>query len=135
ESVLTGESAPVARAVGDEVRSGSFAVEGSGSYLVTAVGSASYAARIAGEAKTFRHPRSPLERALNRLLLALVCVLVPLGVVLGYALWHRHTHLHQAVPTAVAAVVTLVPEGLILLASLTYAVAALHMARRGALAH
>ena len=41
--------------------------------------------------------------------------MVPLGTVLGYALWHRHTQLHQAVPTAVAAVVTMVPEGLILL--------------------
>ena len=60
--------------------------------------------------------------------------MVPLGVVLGYALWHRHASLHTAVPTSVAAVVTLVPEGLILLASLTYAVAALRMARRGALA-
>ena len=59
--------------------------------------------------------------------------MVPLGLILGYALWHRHTALHQAVPTAVAAVVTLVPEGLILLTSLTFAVAALHMAKRGAL--
>ena len=60
--------------------------------------------------------------------------MVPLGLVLGYALWHRHTELHTAVPTSVAAIVTLVPEGLVLLASLTYAVAALRMARRGALA-
>jgi cation-transporting P-type ATPase E len=116
------------------VRSGSFAVEGVGAYTVTAVGDDSYAARLTGEARSFRHPRSPLERALNRLLLVLVGVMVPLGVVLGYALWHRHAALHTAVPTSVAAVVTLVPEGLILLASLTYAVAALRMARRGALA-
>src|SRR5581483_2392698 len=134
ESILTGESSLVSRQVGDEVRSGSFAVEGTGAYTVTAVGDESYAARITGEARSFRHPRSPLELALNRLLLVLVGVLVPLGLLLGYALWHRHTPLHSAVPTAVAAVVTLVPEGLILLATLTYAVAALHMARRGALA-
>ena len=134
EAILTGEAEPVAREVGDEVRSGSFAVEGIGAYIVSAVGSDSYAARLTGEARSFRHPRSPLERALNRLLFVLVGVLVPLGVVLGYALWHRHTPLHTAVPTSVAAVVTLVPEGLILLASLTYAVAAVRMARRGALA-
>src|SRR5581483_12451427 len=79
------------------------------------------------------HPRSPLERALNRLLLVLVAVMLPLGAVLGYALWERHTRLHTAVPTSVAAVVTMVPEGLILLASLTYAVAALRISRRGAL--
>jgi cation-transporting ATPase E len=134
ESILTGESEPVARATSEEVRSGSFAIEGAGGYAVTAVGSASYAARITGEARAFRHPRSPLERALNRLLLILVAVILPLGSLIGVALWERHTPLRQAVPTSVAAVVTLVPEGLILLASLTYAVAALRIARRGALA-
>jgi cation-transporting P-type ATPase E len=134
ESILTGESQPVARDAGDEVRSGSFAVEGAGRYTVTAVGGDSYAVRIAGEARTFRHPRSPLELAINGLLLALVALIVPLGVLLGYALWERSTPLDEAVPTTVAAVVTLVPEGLILLTSLTYAVAALRMARRGALA-
>ncbi len=59
--------------------------------------------------------------------------MVPLGLLLGAALWERRTPLEEAVPTSVAAVVSLIPEGLILLASLTYAVAALRMARRGAL--
>jgi cation-transporting ATPase E len=134
ESILTGESEPVRRRRGDEVRSGSFAVEGAGSYVVTAVGEDSYAVRIAGEARTFRHPRSPLETALNNLLFALVGLIIPLGALLGYALWERRTPIRDAVPTTVAAVVTLVPEGLILLTSLTFAVAALRMARRGALA-
>jgi cation-transporting ATPase E len=133
ESILTGESRPVTRSVGEEVRSGSFALDGTGSYTVTAVGPESYAERIAGQARTFRHPRSPLERALNQLLLTLVVVMVPLGLLLGAALWERRTPFSEAVPTSVAAVVSLVPEGLILLASLTYAVAALRMARRGAL--
>ena len=134
ESILTGESQPVPREVGDGARSGSFAVEGAGSYVVTAVGEDSYAQRIAGEAREFRHPRSPLERALNRLLLALVAVMVPLGTMLVYALWRRDEPAEEAVATAVAGIVTLVPEGLVLLASLTFAAAAVQMARRGALA-
>jgi magnesium-transporting ATPase (P-type) len=134
EAIVTGESEPLHKRVGDAVRSGSFAVEGTGSYLVSAVGAGSYAARVAGEARTFRHPRSPLERAMTRLLLILVGILVPLGTLLVLALWERRTPLEEAVPTAVAAVVTLVPEGLVLLASLTYAVAAIRMAGRGALA-
>jgi cation-transporting ATPase E len=134
ESILTGESRAVRRGRGEPVRSGAFVVEGVGSYEVTATGGDSYAARITGEARAFRHPRSPLERSINRLLLVLVGVIVPLGLILGAALWERRTPLSTAVPTSVAAVVTLVPEGLILLASLTYAVAALRMARRGALA-
>jgi cation-transporting P-type ATPase E len=134
ESILTGESRPVVRDPGEEVRSGSFVADGLGEYEVTAVGEESYAFRITGEARSFRHPRSPLERALNYLLFSLVAVMVPLGLVLGYALWHRRTPLSEAVPTAVAAVVTIVPEGLILLTSLAFAVGALRMARRGALA-
>jgi P-type E1-E2 ATPase len=133
ESILTGESRPVARAAGEEVRAGSFAVEGAGLYTVTAVGADSLAGRIAGEARQFRHPRSPLERAMNRLLLVLVGIMVPLGSLLGYALWKRADPLEETISTSVAAVVTLVPEGLILLTSLTYAVAALRMSRRGAL--
>jgi cation-transporting ATPase E len=134
ESILTGETAPAPRSRGEEVRSGSFAVEGSGAYVVSAVGEDSYASHVAGIAREFRHPRSPLERAINRLLFVLVAILVPLGVALGWTLWRRHTSLHTAVPTTVAAVVTLVPEGLILLISLTYAVAGIRMARRGVLA-
>ena len=61
-------------------------------------------------------------------------MLIPLGIALGWVLYRRHTSIHNAVPTTVAAVVTLVPEGLILLTSVTYAVAAVRMARRGALA-
>lgn len=133
ESILTGESRPVLGRAGSHVRSGSFVVEGAGELVVEAVGEESYAAKLAGEARAFRHPRSPLERAFNRLFLTLVAVIAPLGIVLGVALWERRTPLDEAVPTSVAAVVTLVPEGLILLASLTFAVAALRMAGRGAL--
>ena len=134
ESILTGESRPVARGRGDVVMSGSFVVEGVGSYRVTAVGPDSYAETIAGQARAFRHPRSPLEQALNRLLLTLVVAMVPLSAVLGASLLLRRTPLDEAVPKATAGMVSLVPEGLILLASLTFAVAAVRMARRGALA-
>jgi cation-transporting P-type ATPase E len=133
ESILTGESRPARRSTGDEIRSGSFAVEGSGAYLVSAVGTASYAERLAGVAREFRHPRSPLERAINRLLYILVAAMVPLGVMLVTVLWKQHVGVRHAVNTAVAGMVTLVPEGLVLLLSLTYAAAALGLARRGAL--
>ena len=134
ESNLSGESRPVVRGPGEEVRSGSYVHEGSGTYTVTAVGPDSYAERVAHIARAFRHPRSPLEHSLNLLLLVLAGVIVPLGAILGYALWERDTPFSEAVPTSVAAVVTLVPEGLILLTSLTFAVAALKMTRRGVLA-
>jgi cation-transporting P-type ATPase E len=134
ESILTGESRAVTRSSGDEVRSGSFVVEGDGSYAVEAVGEDSYAERIAGEAREFRHPDSPLQRALNRLLYVLVAASVPLGIMLVVALGQQGRGVGRSVEVAVAGLVTLVPEGLILLAALTYAAASLRMARRGALA-
>jgi P-type E1-E2 ATPase len=133
ESILTGESRPVRRQVGDEVRSGSFAVEGVGSYVARAIGSASYADRLVGEARAFRHPRSPLERAIDRLLYVLVAAMVPLGVMLVTVLWKQDVGVRHAVETAVAGLVTLVPEGLVLLLSITYAAAAVALARSGAL--
>ena len=134
ESVLTGESEPARRAVGEDVRSGAFVVEGTGAYVVTAVGADSFASRITGEARSFRHPRSPLERAINRLLYALVGLVVGLGAILGFSLYHRHVALSTAVSTSSAGVVSLIPEGLVVLVSLTYAAAAVRMSRRGVLA-
>ena len=134
QSVLTGESEPVGHVAGDAVLSGAFVVEGTGTYRVTAVGEQSFAARVTGQARSFRHPRSPLERAINRLLYALVGLVIGLGALLGYSLYHRHAPVHTAVATSAAGVVTLVPEGLMVLVSLTYAAAAVRMSRRGVLA-
>ncbi|HYM54368.1 MAG TPA: HAD-IC family P-type ATPase, partial [Solirubrobacteraceae bacterium] len=134
ESILSGESEPAVRAAGEEVRSGAFVAEGAGVYEVTAVGEDSFAVRLTGQARSFRHPRSPLEQAVNRLLYALVALVVLLGALLGYSLYHRHAPVHTAVATSAAGVVSLIPEGLVVLVSLTYAVAAVRMARRGILA-
>ena len=134
ESILTGESRPVQRQPGEQVRSGSFAIEGAGSYAVEAVGDDSYAQKLAGEAREFRHPRSPLEVAINYLLYILVGLMVPLGLMFVIVLGKGDASTREAITTAVAGIVTLVPEGLILLVSVTYAAAALRLSRRGALA-
>ena len=134
ESILTGESQPVEHAVGDSVRSGAFVVGGTGVMEVQAVGEDSFASRLTGQARSFRHPRSPLEASVNRLLYALVGLVVVLGTILGYSLYHRHVPRHHAVATATAGVVSLIPEGLVVLMSLTYAAGAVRMSRRGILA-
>jgi magnesium-transporting ATPase (P-type) len=134
EAVLTGESRPVTREPGDAVRAGAFCAEGSGTYVAEAVGDDSYAGRVSGIARSFRHPLSPLQRGMNRLLIAMVSIMIPLGGVLALALWRQSPDLEEAVSTATAAMVTMIPEGLILLASITYAVSTIRMSRRGALA-
>jgi cation-transporting ATPase E len=134
ESELTGESEPVVRKAGEEVLSGSFAVEGEGDFEATAVGADSHAAKVTATARAFRHPRSPLEKAMDRLLIVMVGTMVPLGVGLGVSLALRNVSQADAVETLTAGIVNIVPEGLILLVSLTAAVTAAKMARHGILA-
>lgn len=70
ESLLTGESAPVPKAVGDEVLSGSFAVSGTARHLAALVGSSAYAAGLAAEARRFGLVRSELRNGTNQILRA-----------------------------------------------------------------
>ena len=86
ESVLTGEADGVRKGLGERVLSGSFCISGSGYYEVDAVREQSYAGRIAGEAKAFRHPPSPLQEEVNRVIVACTYAMVPLAVLLIVAL-------------------------------------------------
>jgi P-type E1-E2 ATPase len=133
ESQLTGESRAVAKGVGDEIMSGSFCVEGAGRYLVNRVGESSYASQVVGEAREFRYRRSPLEHQINRLLLVTTAVMLPLGAAFVWVLIRHHAPFRSASATATAGIVTLVPEGLVLLTSLTFAVAAVRLSGRGML--
>jgi magnesium-transporting ATPase (P-type) len=133
ESMLTGEADGVGKGVGDRVLSGSFCVSGSGHYKVDAVRGDSYAGRLAGEAKTFRHPPSPLQEEVNQVIVACVYAMVPLAAALILTLKLRNTGIEEAAQTATAGLVTLIPEGLVLLMSVTFAVAAVRLARKDTL--
>src|SRR3954454_23491155 len=133
ESLLTGEADGVRKEGGDRALSGSFCVSGSGYYEVDAVREESYAGKLAGEARTFRHPPSPLQTEVNRVIVACVYVMAPLAAVLLLTLKLRAVDLEEAAQTATAGFVTLVPEGLVLLMSVTFAVAAVRLARRDTL--
>ena len=133
ESLLTGESDGIQKGTGDRVLSGSFCVSGSGHYVVDAVREESYAGRLAGEAKTFRHPPSPLQEEVNRVILAATYVMLPLAAILILSFEVRSVGLESAAQTATAGLVTLIPEGLVLLMSVTFAVAAVRLARRDTL--
>jgi magnesium-transporting ATPase (P-type) len=134
EANLTGESEPVVRGPGEPVWSGSFAVEGTARFEATAVGPESRAARLTSTARAFRHPRSPLERANDRLLLWLVALSIPLAAALAATAFTRVETAAGRVQLLTAGIVNLVPEGLILLISLTAAVSAFKVAQRGVLA-
>jgi magnesium-transporting ATPase (P-type) len=133
ESLLTGEADGIRKQVGERALSGSFCVSGSGHYVVDAVREESYAGRLAGEARAFRHPPSPLQEEVNRVIVACTYVMAPLAAILILTLKVRAVSLDEAAQTATAGLVTLIPEGLVLLMSVTFAVAAVRLARRDTL--
>lgn len=128
ESLLTGEADGVRKEAGDRLLSGSFCISGSGQYTVDAVREQSYAGKLAGEARAFRHPPSPLQAEVNRVIVACLYAMAPLAILLLLTLKLRNTDLVEAAQTATAGLVTLVPEGLVLLMSVTFAVAAVRLA-------
>jgi magnesium-transporting ATPase (P-type) len=133
ESLLTGEADGVRKRAGDRVLSGAFCISGSGHYRVDAVREESYAGRLAGEARAFRHPPSPLQEEVNRVIVACTYAMVPLAVLLLITFQLRSTGIVEAAQTATAGLVTLIPEGLVLLMSVTFAVAAVRLANRDTL--
>ena len=133
EAMLTGEADGVRKGTGERALSGSFCLSGSGSYRVDAVREESYAGRIAGEAKAFRHPPSPLQGEVNRVIVACTYVMLPLAALLLLTFQLRSVDLVEAAQTATAGLVTLIPEGLVLLMSVTFAFAAVRLANRATL--
>jgi magnesium-transporting ATPase (P-type) len=133
ESLLTGEADGVRKEAGDRALSGSFGISGSGSYRVDAVRDESYAGRLAGEAKAFRHPPSPLQEEVNRVIVACTWIMLPLAALLLLTFQLRSVDLVEAAQTATAGLITLIPEGMVLLMSVTFAVAAVRLAGRDTL--
>ena len=134
ESLLSGESDAVEKGAGGGVLSGSFVISGWGSYVVTAVGEHSYAAGLSQSAREFTLVTSELRDGINRILQVVTWVLVPTGVLLFWSQLSRADRLPDALRASVAGTVTMVPEGLILLTSVAFAVGALRLARRRVLA-
>ncbi len=131
ESLLTGESDPVSKAGGDWLYSGSAVVSGSFTAQLVHVGEASYANRLTRQARKIKQPKSALMADLNKLVRFVSIALIPIGLMLlGKQLWMQHIPVREAVPGTVAAMVGMIPEGLILLTSVALAVGVVRLGRR-----
>jgi cation-transporting ATPase E len=123
ESLLTGEADPIAKSVGDAVMSGSFVVAGGGAYRATKVGPDAYATKLAEEASKFTLVKSELRNGINRILQFITYLLIPAGLLTIYTqLFTTRADWRQAVLRTVGALVPMVPEGLVLLTSVAFAV-------------
>ena len=142
ESMLTGESRTVRHQAGEQVYSGATAVSGMALVKVNAVGSHSYAATLTAQAKVYKKTVSDLNKGINTILKFMTFLVVPLCILLilsqihtvgGWGTALSTGEWRQAVVSAVAGVVGMIPEGLVLLTSLNFAVAAMRLARHNTL--
>jgi len=131
ESLLTGEADPIAKNVGDPVMSGSFVVAGTGAYRATKVGREAYAARLAEEASKFTLVKSELRSGINKILQLITYLLVPTGLLIIYTqLFLTDVGWRESVLRMVGALVPMVPEGLVLMMSIAFAVGVVRLGRR-----
>ncbi|TDC76776.1 HAD-IC family P-type ATPase [Streptomyces hainanensis] len=131
ESLLTGESDAVVKRHGDTVMSGSFVVAGGGSFVATRVGREAYAARLAEEASRFTLVDSELRNGISRILKICLILLVPaaIGLILGQLLG-QDADTDEAIRRMVAGIVVMVPEGLVLMTSVAFAIGVVRLGRQ-----
>ncbi|MGW2562271.1 HAD-IC family P-type ATPase [Streptomyces sp. NPDC001514] len=131
ESLLTGEADPVVKEPGDRMMSGSFVVAGGGTFTATKVGREAYAAQLAEEASRFTLVRSELRSGIDTILKYLTWVMIPTatGLVISQ-LVVNHSNLKDAIARTVGGIVPMIPEGLVLLTSVTFAIGVIRLGRR-----
>ncbi|MDX2077396.1 MAG: HAD-IC family P-type ATPase, partial [bacterium] len=132
ESLLTGESDLIAKQRGAQVFSGSFCVNGSATYEATKVGLDSFANKLTLQAKQFRVVRTPLQQDINLVVRLLLFVASVIGILFAVAYAIEAVSAVQSVQSA-AVIAGLVPAGLILMTTTSYAIGALRMSGKGAL--
>ena len=131
ESLLTGEADPIVKDAGDQVMSGSFVVAGSGAYRATKVGREAYAAKLAEEASKFTLVNSELRSGINKILQFITYLLIPAGLLIIYTqLFTTDAGWRESVLRMVGALVPMVPEGLVLMTSIAFAVGVVRLGRR-----
>ncbi|MCH9642251.1 MAG: cation-translocating P-type ATPase [Actinomycetia bacterium] len=131
ESLLTGEADPIPKDVDDQAMSGSFVVAGSGAYRATKVGREAYAAQLAEEASKFTLVKSELRSGINTILQFITYLLVPAGALIIYTqLFTTNAGWRESVLRMVGALVPMVPEGLVLMTSIAFAVGVVRLGRK-----
>lgn len=134
ESLLTGESVPVLKKAGDILYSGSFIVAGTGTGEVQHIGEDNYATQLVRKAQTKRRATSEMQDAIKRIIRYVSYAIVPIGIALFCIQYFRaHDSLSNSLVSTVAGVLGMIPEGLVLLTSVSFILGVGRLARKKAL--
>ncbi|MDK0521224.1 cation-translocating P-type ATPase [Streptomyces sp. ML-6] len=131
ESLLTGEADPVLKHPGDPVMSGSFVVAGGGAFTATKVGREAYAAQLAEEASRFTLVQSELRSGISTILKYVTWMMVPtaIGLVISQ-LVVKDNDFKGSIARTVGGIVPMIPEGLVLLTSVAFAIGVVRLGRK-----
>ncbi|MGW1557490.1 HAD-IC family P-type ATPase [Streptomyces sp. NPDC002144] len=131
ESLLTGEADPVVKRPGDRIMSGSFVVAGGGAFQATKVGREAYAAQLAEEASRFTLVHSELRSGISTILKYVTWMMIPtaIGLVISQLFVKQHG-LKDSIARTVGGIVPMVPEGLVLLTSVAFAIGVIRLGRK-----
>ena len=133
ESMLTGESRPVKKQAGEELMSGSYLVSGSGVAKVFHVGENNYAATLAKKAKIKKRASSQMQEIIKKIIKIDGVLLIPVGILLYLSQRGIAETTSDAVVNTVAGVIGMIPEGLVLLTSVSFVLGVGRLARKKAL--
>ncbi len=134
ESLLTGESDPIEKNAGDMLLSGSFLVSGTCRAKVEHIGAENYAAKITASAKYMKKPNSEIMEWTNRIIKWIGFSIIPIGAALFYKQVYISAEPYaEGVVSTVAALIGMIPEGLVLLTSVVLAVGVIRLSRHKAL--
>ena len=133
ESMLTGESKPVRKEPGDPVLSGSFVTSGTGRMAAEKVGDACYAAQLTEKAQTRKRASSEMQRSIGRIIRAVSVLIIPVGLLLFRSQYQANENLPDAVVRTVSGIIGMIPEGLVLLTSVSFILGVGRLAKKRAL--
>ncbi|MCL1838178.1 MAG: HAD-IC family P-type ATPase [Propionibacteriaceae bacterium] len=130
ESLLTGESDPVVKTAGDELMSGSHVISGAGAFIVTKVGTDSYATGLTAQANKFTLTHSELQSGINVILKIITWLMIPVGIATIVVQSLQGGSWQQIILRMSGALVPMVPEGLVFLTSAAFAAAVIRLGRQ-----
>lgn len=134
ESLLTGESDSIVKQNGDELFAGSFIIAGSGYARVIRVGKDNYSTKLVHKAKHKNNASSQMKQTIEKIIKVLSVVIIPVGIVLFYSQKAAFPNdMATAIVKTVAGIVGMIPEGLVLLTSLSFILGVGKLARKKAL--